>query len=1016
MRTRVVENDRQIAPFVVNMFSLLRTTLILCVLGGAIARPAAAPAGQVPYIVSGLEMKDSLPLEKVRAVRQTRDGYLWLATASGLGRLDGLTCKLFAKADAPRLPSNLIDCLLEDHAGSLWLGSETGEVFVREATNFVPIALPAQWPKDPVVAMVEDRNHTVWIRDSSGDLMAIRGVQPGPIIKGALPPDKARAATTNLLVCDAQSVAWTVNDSTLRPLTEGVPSSNEMKIPARAEHPLIFPARAQGFWVADGNWLRRWNAGTWVEDRGQHDLRSAIAGLALETGNGDVILPTSGDGLHIIDRQGVEKRPGDQNALGGGSINCLCEDREGNLWVGAGNGGLKVIRPRAVTMVEPPDHWMNQPVVTVTQTSQGGLFIGAEGASVYHFENGLFASLSRIQSNRHLAIRALYEDDRNTLWIGTRGAGLWRESQGDFQPVEPAGDFSAPINSIFESRSNALWFGTEEGPVQFKNGQWDFLARRFSLVHPDTRCFAEGPDGAIWFGMQGGGIGRFRDGKLAQFGQGSGLAGDYVWSLLAEPDGTLWIGTYGSGLCRFKAGKFATVSTKNGLPSDVICSLIDDHDGNFWISSYAGVFRVNQAALDRCADSGAKLFECLTFGLGEGLLTLELAGGIQPAACRTPDGKLWYPSSKGLAVVDPGAIRNNVLAPPVAISEILVDGEPFDAAGLGHPVNIGPGHRYLEFRYVGLSLTAPEQVSFKYRMEGLQTDWVEPGNRRSAYYSYLPAGSYEFHVLACNQSGVWNETGASLAVVVHPYFWQTWWFLSGTGLAVLIGVAAVASAISHQRERRRREEAERQRTSEQERTRIARDIHDQLGIGLTRISMLSLSASNPPAARTPQNLAEIYQTTNELTRAMDEIVWAVNPRHDSLDSLLAYLGGYARKFLETAGISCRLCLPMDVPRIPLSAEARHHIFLAFQEILNNVVKHAAAHQVSVAAELKSPELILSVTDDGKGFAGSAAAAGSRSGNGLANIEHRLSALGGRVVCTSRAGSGTTIQLIFPIQS
>ena len=514
-------------------------------------------------------------------------------------------------------------------------------------------------------------------------------------------------------------------------------------------------------------------------------------------------------------------------------------------------------------------------------------------------------------------------------------------------------------------------------------------------------------------------MGRFKDGQLSQFLQGQGLASDFVWSLLAEEDGTVWIGTYGSGLCRFKNGRFTTVSSRNGLPSDVICSILDDQDGYLWFSSYAGVFRASKAALSQCAEGQTRSVDCLAFGFAEGLTSLEMSGGCQPASCRTADGRLWYPSSKGLAMIDPGAIRNNAVPPPVVVQEILVDGELVNAGAAEDKtpdpaVQIRPGHRHLEFRYAGLSFTAPERVRFRYRMEGLEKEWIEAGNRRSANYGYLPPGSYTFRVLACNNNGVWSGTGAAQSVTVLPYFWQTLWFQGGSGLGAMAVAACSTAVLARRRQRRKVADLERQRASEQERTRIARDIHDQLGIGLTRISMLSLSvtAQVPQPSRIRENVQEIYQTTNELTRSMDEIVWAVNPRHDTLDSLLTYLGGFARKFLETAEIRCRLDLPMEVPSCVLSADLRHNLFLAFKEVLNNAVKHAAASEVRIAGRVRATEFVLTVEDNGIGFV---LTPPQTAGNGLTNLQQRLREVGGQFACESGIGVGTTVRLTFPIQ-
>lgn len=985
----------------------------------------AGPSGPAPYVVSDWEMKDSLPLSRIRAVVQTHDGFLWLAAASGLARYDGYSFKLFNKANTPGLPDSAINCLYGDRAGNLWVGSDTGELGYVRLGKFERLKPPKDWPKAPIIQVVENRE-AVWVLNRLGDVVAIGAGSPVVVVHH---DDAARGASPEALrlIRDAAGGVWLARGSSVCALAggEGGKKGAGMEIPRASPGVIIFAARTAGFWVIDGSWLHRWDHGEWVEDRGRHNWGEVIASLPMETASGDVLVPTLHNDCYIIDRRGLEKQPANSSGAPRDPVCCVCEDFEGNIWVGTESGGLNILRPRAVNLVEPPDHWMNQRLFTVAANREDGIFIGTERASVYFCDRGVFTGVSRIRGAFDAAVRCLYADSRNALWVGTAGAGLWRESQGAFLP---AGPLAGPkqINAIFETQAHEVWFGTEAGPLRLAHDEWRLLSRDFALVQPDTRCFAEGPDGAIWFGMQGGGLGRFLNGQVKQYFQSNGLASDFIWSLLAEPDGTLWVGTYGGGLGRLKNGKLSTVSTKSGLPSDVICSILDDEKGNFWMSSYSGVFEVSKAALTQCAEGKSKSVNCLVLGFDEGLITLEMSGGCQPAACRTPDGRLWFPSSKGLAMVDPGAIRNNVLPPRLAIDELLVGGQPVDLEkpglenenGSPAPVEIGPGRRNVEIRYLGLSFTSRERIRFRYRMEGLETDWTEAGSRRSAYYNYLPAGEYLFRVLACNNSGIWNETGATVALSVRPYIWERWWFLGAGGLGIMATAALTAVGISRRRERKKREELERQRVSEQERTRIARDIHDQLGIGLTRISMLSQSAGAretlPAGAR--ENVVEIYETTNELTRAMDEIVWAVNPHHDTLEGLLTYLVGFARKFLETAEIRCRLDLPMEVPAVPLSAEVRHHIFLAFQEVLNNVVKHAVASEVSVTAALQGTHLVISVADNGKGFECPQAGRNGHEGDGISNMRQRLEETGGTFECDSRPGAGTTIRLVIPIKT
>jgi signal transduction histidine kinase len=434
---------------------------------------------------------------------------------------------------------------------------------------------------------------------------------------------------------------------------------------------------------------------------------------------------------------------------------------------------------------------------------------------------------------------------------------------------------------------------------------------------------------------------------------------------------------------------------------------------------------VSKEELNHCADGDIGLINCLTYGKGDGLPTLECSGGFQPAGARTSDGRLWFPTTKGLVAVNPTEVKRNQLPPPVIIEEVLVDGRPITASHPEQPpFRISPGRQQFEFQYTGLSFTVPEKVRFKYRLEGLETKWMDAGTKRSINYSYIPPGNYTFRVIACNNDGVWNEAGSALAFTVLPHFWQTWWFRTLAGLNAAALVAGSVLFATRRRMRHKVERIERQRAVERERTRIAKDIHDDLGASLTRITLLSQSARGEldHAPEAAADVDQIYRTARELTRAMDEIVWAVNPQHDTLDSLATYLGRFAQDFLNAVHIRCRLDLPMQLPAWPLTAEVRHNLFLAFKEALNNAVRHADASEVRVSLTIEPGGFALRVEDQGRGFATAQPAVPSRdpgrlaAGNGLANMHQRLTEIGGRCDIQSAPGEGTKVTFFVLVKA
>ncbi len=431
--------------------------------------------------------------------------------------------------------------------------------------------------------------------------------------------------------------------------------------------------------------------------------------------------------------------------------------------------------------------------------------------------------------------------------------------------------------------------------------------------------------------------------------------------------------------------------------------------------------RVSTAELRACARGEQDTLRSRSFGRSDGLPAAVSTTEFNPNCCRARDGRLWFATANGIAGLDPAAVRADARPPAVFVENLLVNGTAWEdlaafarAAHPGAPLRLAPGARTLEFHYSALSLTAPERMRFAYRLDELDADWVEAGGERSAIYRYVPPGEYLFRVKACNSDGVWNETGATLAVHVTPHFWQTGWFLGGLGLATAAGVAFMVRSMTHRRVRRRLERLERQRELERERARIAQDLHDDLGAGLTEIGLTSelVQDATLPREETRGYAQEIAARARELVAALDEIVWAVNPRNDSLPAVAAYFCQFAQHLSQPAGLRCRLDIAPALPDLPLDADQRHNLFLAFKEAIHNVVRHARAQEIRLAVAMEGRELIVRLRDDGEGFTPGPTAVGE---DGLGNMRHRLRHLGGSCEVSSAPGRGTEVTFRLPLK-
>lgn len=988
------------------------------VLAFALTAVGIFPALAAPnYFVRTWQVEQGLPQNKVTAVVQTRDGYLWAGTYNGLARFDGVRFTVFDDNNTPELRSSRITSLFEAGDGTLWIGTESGDVSQYKDGHFSSVPLWANWHVRKIYAITADTAGDMWLWNEAGELARVRDD------KVLLPP----AGTVTNVVSLARGLdgtVWVEREGVVSALKEGRLATNELRAIGYVQG--FCAARDGGFWVAVNGAIRKWKDGAWVGDFGAAPWGGSIILNMVATSSGALAGGTGSDGLWLV-FPGQTNAPAlhfnHANGLPSDWVISLCEDREKNLWCGTG-AGLVLIRPSNVETVAPPDKWKGCPVLSVQPAPDGALWVGTEGAGLYRMQDGGWTNFDFAQGIRNSYIWSLAADAAGSIWAGSWGGGLFVQNEVRFDFAPGLESFLAPMPALL-SLSDELWIGTTTaGTLRYQNGKLERFTEIAGKPFGDVRAIARDKSGALWFGTAGAGLVCLQDGNFRRFTKSDGLSSDFIECLYFADDGALWIGTFGGGLNRFKDGKFSVVNHGQGLPNGVIGHIESDGRGCLWMSSFGGILRAREKDLNRCADREISEVSFLSYGINDGLPTLECSEGMQSAGCKTADGRLWFPTAKGLVVVNPAGATINPQPPPVRIEEVRVDDKKFADGDDAGPLKIPPGRHRIEFEYTALSFVAPEKVRFKCRLKNFD-DWASVGAKRVATYNYIPPGGYSFQVTACNNDGVWNETGATLKFEVLPYFWQTTWFRVLGGLATVLVASGVVWFDTRRRMRRKLEHAERQRDIEHERARIARDIHDDLGAQLTRITMLSESASEPEADphRAAESIHRIYDTARELTRSMDEIVWAVSPRHDTLESLATYLEKFAQDLLATAGVRCRLDLPLQFPEWHLTSEMRHNVFLAFKESLHNAVKHAAASEVLIRLAVKEKSFELSIEDNGRGFAADEKAKDiptvpgrTASGNGLENMKRRLASIGGSCSIQSAPGGGTNVFLFVQLQA
>ncbi|HEU5080574.1 MAG TPA: two-component regulator propeller domain-containing protein [Opitutaceae bacterium] len=986
------------------LFRALAPLALVIVL--AIAAQSARAVTTVSYMdfaVRIWQAEDGLPQNTVTAITQTRDGYLWVGTLAGLARFDGERFFTFDSSTNPRLPESRISTLFENRDGVLWIGHESGSI-TRFRNGVFEIVQQSTGNHGHVAALGADENGIVWALRSDGSFEPAENPPPqteptaGPALK------RVRFAR------HPSGQIWFSVDGDARELRDDRVHRIDLGPVRVTDYVRALGAAADGgWWVVRDNHVRKWSAGRWTEDRGSWG-DSEINGL-IELHDGSLAFATLDDGVHVVRPDGSRLVFNNQSAQIQNWVRVVYEDREGTMWFGDGSGGLVAVRRSEFGVLNPPDNWQGRTVMPIAAGPDGSLWMGTEGAGLYRYLNGAWRHYGETEGLTNPYVWSITKNRRGEVWVGTWGGGVFRLVGDSFERVSKFDlTRNATLSMYFED--DIFLAGTNDGVFRARGGVTEWLLRDLPVGPVFVPDITRDSHGALWFALGGAGLAKVTAEGVTQFGPEQGLSPSGVQCLLPDGD-ALWIGTLEAGLARYKNGRFATIGPAQGFPSKVICHIADDGLGYLWISTHHGLVRANKAELNRCADGTSSSVLVQIYGREDGLPTLEFSGGLQAAGCRTADGHLWFSSGKGVVSVNPAAIRVNPLAPPVVIESMEVDRMPFAATKGAASREIQPGHQRVEFQYTALSLAASGKTLFKYQLVGLDQDWIDAGTKRNASYSHLPPGDYRFHVIACNNDRVWNTQGAWLAFTVRPYFWQTWWFRIAVVVAVLSAFGWATRAHARRRLQRRVAELEYERGLERERARIAQDIHDDIGSSLTRISMLSQSVRQDADAayQAPAVLERVHDTAVEVTHALDEIVWAVDPQHDTLDSLVCYVARFAQDRLGEANIICRLDLPVNLPAWPLNSQVRHNLVLAFKEALNNILKHARASEVKISLNLGDRHFAVAIEDNGCGFNSEPAGdAGCDipSGNGLANLRRRLTAVGGECEISALPGRGTRI--------
>ncbi|GGF17523.1 hybrid sensor histidine kinase/response regulator [Hymenobacter cavernae] len=1008
------------------------------------ALPAAAQSPALLFHT--LTTADGLSQNSVSSMLQDRRGFLWLGTQDGLNRFDGAGFHVF-RNDPQRpgsLSSNFILSLTQDQQGKIWVGTGGGGLCQYDPVTG-KFRIFQNNPNEPggiadnfVRAVFCDKEGRIWVGTEDG---LHRVAKNGRSIQRFQhrPTNQAEVRQNSIRV-----IAQAVDGSLWVGTGEGQISQLDPHTNQLVPHPRwqaasaitsLFPDPRGGLWAGtetDG-----------IAYLGLHnELPQVLRADAARPGS----LPNNNIRSLLLDKQGtlwvgtamglgryqrqtntfdtflhVQHSP---YSLPGNVVQSLFEDRTGLLWVGTENGLSSFDSHPVAFGTYPISRRGNGPLWAVCEDAAGRAWVGTESEGLVCYDPGTGQRREfrhNPQDPNSLSedyVRALWIDRRGRLWVGTQSQGLDCLEPGStsfrhfrHEPDQPGSISDDFIRALYEDAQGRLWIGTEHGL-----NRYDAATERFTVYQHDeqnlaslsnnfVRVIRQDRHGQLWVGTGGGGLCQFdpQSGTFRAFRanarQAKSLSSNFVRSILEDHAGVLWVGTEGGGFCRLddaKVGRFTTFREPQGLPNDVVYGMLEDEQGNLWLSTNKGIARFMP-----------RTRQFLNFDMRDGLVQDEYNAG---AYCRGRSGRFYFGGVIGLVVFRPGEVRINDAPPPV----VLTDFRKFDETVAldssiteQQVVRLSPRDYFFSLEFAALNFRRPDKNRYEYRLESFDPGWVAAGTRREATYTNLGPGTYTFRVRASNNDGVWNQRGTALTIVVEPPWYQTWWFrvLGSWGV---FGVLFFAYRVR----------VRQLLAMERVRHGIARDLHDDMGSTLSSISILSQLARDHQQHQRPEQASRLLEQIGDSSRrmldAMDDIVWAINPAHDSLDDVTARMRRFASEVLESRGVDFTFRVAPSVQGLRLDMQARREFFLLFKESVNNLAKYSQATEAAIALSYQKHHLVLNVEDNGIGFDPQAPARGG--GNGMVNMRARAAAMKGKLTIDTAPGQGTKLELSVPLES
>ncbi len=938
-----------------------------------------------------------LPQNTVHSILQARDGFLWFATEGGLVRFDGYQFTVFDARHTPALKSDFVKSLLEDQDGSLWVATAAG-LCRRVRGNFETAAADLQLPTDDILALHRDGSGRIWAIGpgaasswSSPERQGVRA-QVLAIAEGS-------PRLTGAIASDNKGTIWLGTQAGLKGWNGREWVEAPCDLPREPVATLLLDRKGR-LWAGTkrGVFVAR------ERDRRHFEpLKGALAttaALALfEDWEGAIWLGTE-TGLGRVAEDGQTVQAG--RALSGVPVIAMAEDAEGDLWAGTESGGITIVRNQKFTTYTTRNGLADEAVRCVFESHNGVVSVGTN-AGVAQLIEGQFKKITSAVGLSSNVVLSLGEDREGNLLAGTPDGLNTISAKGVSVITSADGLADDFVRSIYRDRDDSLWFGTRRGLSHRVEGRFVSFTQADGLGSDLAGTILRDSHGDLWVGTLGG-LSRLENGRFTNYRTRDGLSSDVITALHEDRDGDLWIGTRDAGLNVRMAGKIRRLPSTVGLP-DAVYGIAEDDNGELWISSNAGIARANRQELKSVAEGRSTQGTAVWYGTSDGLQVAECSIGGHPEVWKTKDGAIWFSTVKGASVLYPEAARLNRVLPPVVIESVTIDDQTFRPDEV-HEVS--PGHARFVFEYAGLSFAAPQKVRYRYKLEGLDKEWIEAGTQRVASYTNIRPGTYNFRVVARNNDGFWNESGAVMTFHLTPHFYQTVWFYA----AALLLLACAAYWIYRWRVA---EVEARFGAVLQERNRIAREIHDTLAQGFVGVSMQleivsRLLSSSTDSAR--EHLDQARVLVREGLSEARRSIWQLRSQSAESQDFASRLSKAATQVIGMSPV--KLTLEVSGTNRALDGRVEDELLSIGKEAVTNAVRHADAKRIAIELAFQSKRLRMTIADDGRGFTMGSYAAGPNGHFGLQGMRERAQQINAELTVDSSVGEGTKVLVEAPL--